>query len=345
MNFTNLITAPTIAAYWTEQQKLEEPYFGESKFPNKKKLGLELSWIKGARKAPVQLSPSAFDADVIPLKRGSFEITKESMPYFKNSLRIDETTRQQLLMLQESNNAALNIILGNIFDDQSNLMRNASLTREILRMKALTTGIITIADNGVSKSVNYGVPDGHKKSPTVKWDTAATADPLADIEAWQDAIADETGSKPTELLMNSKTLAKMAATDAVQKGVFANTNAIGKPTKEQVKQFVFDQLGVTIYVYDKGYDNAGTFTKFVPDGTVVLMPSAELGNTWFGTTPEEADLIGGGAAATTSIVDTGVALTTWKVADPVTVETKVSQIVLPSFELANEIIIGSVLTA
>lgn len=341
-NIQDIITAREVGAYWIENQQYEEPYFGESKFPNRKKLGLDLSWIMGANKAPVALSLSAFDADVIPLVRGTVEKQSTNMPFFKNSYRIDEKLRQELNMVAESNPTALNVLLGRVFDDAGNLMRNASLTREMLRMQLLTTGVISLSDNGQAYTYDYNIPVTHKVSPTNKWNVPASADPIGDIEAWQEVIAEETGTKPTEILMNSKTLSYIGKADAIRNGIFLNASVSTTPTARQVQQFVSDQLGITIFVYDKGYSKNGVFTKFIPDGTVVLMPEQDLGSTWFGTTPEESDLMSG-SNAQVSIVDTGVAITTWKVADPVTVETKASMICLPSFELANQVIIASVL--
>ncbi len=340
----DIVTAPEIAAYWEDNQQYNEPYFGEGKFPNMKKVGLDLAWIKGARRAPVSLSLSAFDADVLPLKRGEVERLATEMPFFKNEYRIDEKTRQELLILTQAGNAGANAIIGQVFNDEANLLRNAALTREMLRMQLLTTGVISLDDNGQKFSYDFGLPEEHKVEPNTKWGVVATADPVADIEKWQLMIAEEKGTAPTEILLNSATLAAMAKVDAIKNGVFANSNVTTLPTRGQVVAFLQDQLGITVYVYDKGYNKNGKFTKFVPDGTVVLMPATTLGNTWFGTTPEEADLQTGGTDAVVSVVDTGVAITTWKEKDPVNVRTKASEVVLPSFELADEVIIASVLT-
>lgn len=342
----DIVTAPEIAAYWNINAKYEEPYFGESKFPNRKKRGLDLSWIKGARKAPVSLSLSAFDADVLPLKRGEVSKLSTEMPFFKNEYRIDEKLRQELLILLQANNPAVSTVVGQIFDDESSLMRNAALTREMLRMQLLTTGVIALSDNGQEFSYDFGLPASHKVTPDVKWDVHATADPIADILKWQRKIQQEKGIKPTEILMNSDTLLEIGQCEKVQKGVAAMMGAMiaTEPSDDELIAYMEKRLKSVIYAYDKGYDNNGTFKKFVPDGTVVLMPNTALGNTWFGTTPEEADLTSG-TDAQVSIVDTGVAIATWKEKDPVTVRTKGSQVVLPSFELADEVIIASVLTA
>ena len=70
----------------------------------------------------------------------------------------------------------------------------------------------------------------------------------------------------------------------------------------------------------------------------VEFPSGQLGNTWFGTTPEESDLMTG-SVANVSITDTGVAVTTIQKADPVRVETKVTMICLPDFPTADQVYI------
>lgn len=336
----DVVSARELASWWSENPKYREPYFGESKFPNAKKLGIDLSWIKGAKNAPVMLSPSSFDAKVIPLSRQGFEKLTYQMPFFKNSMVIDEKTRQELLLALESGNqAVIDMLLGNIFDDKATLLEDAALTREAMRMQALTTGVVSISGNGQAHTYDYGVPAGHKVTPTVKWDVAATADPIADINKWADDLEAEMGVRPSEILMNAVTFGYIQKSDAVKA---ANANQV--LNRERVLSFLQSETGMTVYIYNKGYDNNGVFTKFVADGTVVLMPEQKLGNTWFGTTPEEADLRSGSKAEVT-IVDTGVAVASYKEVDPVTVVTKVSEIVLPSFELADRVIIASVKTS
>ena len=76
----------------------------------------------------------------------------------------------------------------------------------------------------------------------------------------------------------------------------------------------------------------------MPDDVVVLIPEGNLGYTNFGTTPEEADLLGS-SVADVAIVDTGVAITVTKETDPVRKVTKVSEIVLPSGENMDKVVI------
>lgn len=338
-NIYDVVTAKELASWWQENPRYREPYFGESKFPNAKKRGIDLSWIKGAKNAPVMLSPSTFDAKVIPISRQGFEKLAYEMPYFKNSMVIDEKTRQDLILVLESGNqAVIDMLLGNVYDDKATLLENASLTREAMRMQALTTGAVSISGNGQVYSYDYGVPASHKVAPAIKWDVSATADPIKDINDWADLVEQDVGVRPTEILMNSVTFGYIQKANAV-KDAFEN----GVVNRERVLSYIESETGMKLYIYNKGYDNNGKFTKFVADGTVVLMPERSLGNTWFGTTPEEADLQSG-SKADVQIVDTGVAVATYKEVDPVTVVTKVAEIVLPSFEMADSVIIASVKT-
>ncbi len=63
---------------------------------------------------------------------------------------------------------------------------------------------------------------------------------------------------------------------------------------------------------------------------------------FYGSTPEEADLLSGSTSAQVCIVNTGVAITTFDEADPVNKITKVSEIVLPSFETIDQIFAATV---
>lgn len=345
MDFKALFAPNIIATYWVENPKEREPYFGESKFPNNKQNGIELSWIKGSKKAPVQLSLSAFDAQAIKLSRGGFTVSTTTMPFFKNILSVDEKLRQQLLLLLDSNNeAARNTILKKIYDDQSALIEDAALTREAMRMQILTTGVLSLNDNGQSYTYDYGVPLEHKVTPKVKWDDP-DADIITDINDWLNLIQDETGIRPSEMLTESGVIAALANNKSIRNAIYVLANGTVRPSSQKIKEYILQETGLTIYEYNKGYkDTANKFVKFVPKGTVVLMPSSALGSTWFGTTPEEASFAAG-QTYNLAIVDTGVALSSNVSFDPVELDTKVSQICLPSFELADQVIMASVLTA
>lgn len=332
----DLVTPKAQAARWEENYKVRRPYMGEAFFTERKQLGTELSYLQGKSPKVRPLSLSSYDAKVISIGREGFKTITTDIPFFKNDMKINEKQRQQLNnVLQTNNDALINPVLNAIFDDQSTLLANADVTREMMRMQLLTTGTIAFASNGQAVEYDFGVTN----KQTSNWNDAATADPIGDISKWADAVEEATGERPTQALMNRTTLAKAAKAQTIL-DMFAKT--LDRATSERVRQYMEEETKVSIYVYDKGYnDEEGNFSKFVPDGTVVLFPEGAVGEGVFGTTPEESDLMTG-AAAEVSIVDLGVAITATKETDPVTVKTKVSMSYLPVLNRPETIVIATV---
>ena len=338
----DVVTAENISAYWENMTQNRAPYVGEQLFPSVKKLGLNLDWLNGNSGVPVVLNLSAFDAQAIPRARQGFSVTRAQMPYFKESLYIDEELRQQLnIAIEGGSDAYVNTIMQKIFNDNVQLIESARVQRERMRMALLTTGAISITANGQSVSYDYGVPSGHKKTAAASWKNSST-DIIADIYAWQQTILEDTGVKPTRAICNSTVWNALRNNTNIRNTIFVYSNGVSTVSDAALKSLLAEQLELSVYVNDRLYKNeSGTNTKFVPDDTFVLFPAGELGNTYFGTTPEESDLQTG-SAANVAIVDTGVAVTTMKKLDPVNVETKVSMITLPSFEASNQILIADV---
>lgn len=340
MTIFDLMQAPELTAYWEVLTQDEAPYPCEELFPNDKKRGLSLRWIKGSKGLPVVLKTSAFDVHAIPRPRIGFEKLSAEMPYFKESTYIDEELRQELNMVLETGNQAyIDSVMNRIFDDEVQLLRGAAAARERMRMMALTTGVVAMAANGQAFSFDYGVPAAHKGNAAVSWSSRATANPIEDIRVAKEKIQDDTGATPTRAMCDGATWRNLRNNEAIKKAIFVLSNGVGALNDNQLRQYIEDQVGIRVMVNDKRYaDESGTATPYMPANTFVLFPDGDLGKTWFGTTPAESDLMTG-SIANVSITDTGVAVTTVKHADPVQVETIVSQICLPSFEQADQIFI------
>lgn len=341
MTIFDLMTSTNLTAYWEELVQDEAPYPCEELFPDDKKRGLDLKWIKGSRGLPVVLKVSAFDVHAIPRPRIGFEKLTAEMPFFKESTYIDEELRQELnIVLETGNQAYIDSVMQRIFDDETRLLRGARASRERMRMQALTTGAITMAANGQSFNYDYGVPNAHKGDSSAKWSDHTNSDPIEDLRLAQEAVYDDTGVKPTRAMIDAVSWRHLRNNEKIKKEIYVLTNGIGALTDNRLSDYISDQLdGLEIVVNKKRYkDESGTTQAFMPANTVVMFPDGELGRTWFGTTPEESDLLAS-SVANVSITDTGVAVTTIQHADPVNVETKVTMICLPSFEAADQIYI------
>ena len=339
MTIFDLMQSQELVAYWQELVKDEAPYPCEELFPNNKKRGLKLDWLKGARGLPIVLKTSAFDAAAVPRGRIGFDKLSANMPYFKESTFIDEELRQELNMVLETGNQVyVDAVMNRVFDDEMRLLRGARASRERMRMMALTTGAIAMASNGQSFVFDYGVT--HKGTASVSWSDRENSDPIEDIRQAKEAIEQETGCTITRAMCDGKTWRDLRNNEKIKKEIFVLTNGVGALTNKQLDNYIADQLdGLKIRVNKYRYkDEQGNTQAFMPADTFVMFPDGVLGTTWFGTTPAESDLMAGNAA-NVSITDTGVAVTTVQKADPVNVETIVSMICLPSFESADEVYI------
>ena len=339
MTIFDLVQAPELVAYWETMTQDRPPYLGEELFPNNKKRGLDLKWIKGSKGLPVVLNPSAFDVKAIPRDRIGFDKVSAQMPFFKESLYIDEELRQELnIVIETGNQAYIDSVVNRVFDDEMSLLEGAAAQRERMRMQVLTTGAIAITANGEDLQYDYNLPESHKGTVATSWSNPA-ADIVEDIRTRLDLIEDETGVRPKRGLCSRKTWNYIMKNNAIKKAVFVLTDGVGVMTDSRLASYLQETLDIEIVVYTKRFMDENKQAKaFVPDDLLVLFPEGTLGNTWFGTTPEESDLMTSNAA-NVSITDTGVAVTVTQHTDPVNAETKVTMVCLPSFEAADQVYI------
>lgn len=334
------MTADNVVAYWDEKNLQEtEGLLGEELFPAEQKLGLKLEWVYGANGLPVVLLPSAYDAVFLKRDRIGFESIETNMPFFKEGTDIDEELRQQLNMVLETGNQQyINMIFRRIFDDQMRLLRGARAQRERMRMSLLMTGGISIKANGQNYDYDYGMKDYQKKTVSVSW-SDSSADIIQDITDWQDSVEDVTGVRPTRIVINSNTKKYFKNNKLIKNGIWGN-DSTAPVRMDKIMDYIEAETKSSIVVYTKKYvDETGAVKSYVPDDTLAMFPPGPLGKSWFGTTPEQSDLMAG-SAANVAITDTGVAVTTIKKTDPVNVDTKVSMIFLPSFEQIPNLLIA-----
>jgi len=347
VNIFDLVNAAQIATYWNETASERIPYLGATLFPAQKQLGLDLSWIKGSKGLPVALTPSAFDAKATVRDRIGVSKVETEMPFFRESMIIKEKDRQELNKLMAADNARmLEPVIRKIYDDAGNLIDGADVQAERMRMQLLSTGAINITDNRMIYTYDYQMPATHKKQldTTARWSVPASATPISDIQGWQDIIEEDTGVRPTRAICTRKTWAYLLTNASIKSDMNVTKGDKIILTDSMLQQYLMAKLGLQVAVYNKKYATvvAGSGAYFYPDELFTLIPEGNLGNTYYGTTPEESDLMSGNTDAQVQIVNTGVAVTSIKIPHPVNIETIVSAIVLPSFERIDEILIATV---
>lgn len=331
MNIFELVQADNIKVSYEENKNIP-PYEGEIFFPNTRQKGLKFSFIKGKQGTPVALVSANWNTNVLYRDRIGVETLSGSLPFFKEAYKIDEELRQEILSTKDEYAEAL---VNRVFDDELELLYGADVTAERMRMQLLSTGTINIVENGVNKQYDYGFNTGSQfKTLSTKWDNA-DADVIKDINDEIDNYENLTGKTPAYALMSKKVF-RLIKKNAKVISYFANLSTPNLyPNNEQVKSFIEGQTNLTLIITDKEYlearDFNGTPVKFYPEDRFTLLSTTDLGETVYGTTPEEADLLGGQSkASSVAVTEKGVAITTWNEVDPVNVNTKVSEVVIPT---------------
>lgn len=343
-NVFDNINSAAMAAYVTRPEKALPPYLGQGLFPSQKRNNISLEWLYKETGLPIILEPSAFDAKPTLRDRDGYTDVKTKMPFFREAMELTEQQRQDLLDFMElTNNPRVKDIIMDIFDDATNLVNGAMVVPEVMRMRLLSEAKFTFEskdENGrlVKYDYNYDPEGKWKKQNTItlngnaRWSDLENSNPINDLNNLRKkALNDGTISKYAimtgdtfNLILNNKNVRNLFAINGVVPA-FISDDAVIKMVESQAK--------ITIVTYDKVYKNGSKVEKFYPDNYVTLIPEGTLGTTWYGRTPEEADLAAGQVpGASVTVVNTGVAILTLRKALPVNITTSVSQIVLPSYE-------------
>jgi len=349
--FNDVFGSSIVAAVYNEVASNRIPYLGEGLFPAKQKSGLNLKWIKTSKGLPVSLAPSAFDAVATIRSRQGLEVIDTEMAYFKEAMLVKEQDIQDYETAVEGSPLAREI-LDRIYDDATTLVESALVVPERMRMSLLANAnghpSISIAvEGGATYAYNYDPNNSYSTNnfDTVSnyWNDLDDSTPLDDVAAAQDKIEQNTGVRPTILLMSKATMNLLKQNESIKSAILAqNVTANIFMTDNRVKELFSNELGMNIIVYTKMYkDEAGSAKKFYPDGMVTLLPEGALGSTYFGITPEQhrSDKLD------VTVVENGIAVSVDTKFDPVQTTTKASEIVLPSYERMDETFMLKVLSS
>ena len=356
MFITDVYNTRSIAAYTTQAYSNRIPFLGEAYFPNKKKMGIDLAWIKTHKGLGVALKPSNYDAIPTVRPRGKAQKTKEEMLLYRESMVIKEHDLMELSRIKDSDDPYLQPVIDSMYDDTRNLVEGAEISAERMRMNLLapTNGdmqiVVPLADN--TNAIYDYDPDATWKSTNYleltgadTWDNP-TAKPLNDIRKAVQYLA-SIGVTATDILGNSTTFDYLLENEQIKNALISiSGQTINFIDEDTAKEVLRRKMGLARTTYDKMFeDYDSTQKKFYPDNYVTILGSGQLGNTWRGTTPEELTTIGNfmnipQAPVDITVLESGIAVAVQSEYKPsFTVTTTASQIVLPSFEGMDSIFV------
>lgn len=347
MRLTDVFDSEAVALNRTEVESNRIPYMGQAFFPNRKKVGLSIKWLKQHIGLNSMLNTSNFDATPLIRTREGFKMENTEMIFFRESMHVKEEDMMEIMRAQDSNDPYVTSVLDSIYDDTNRLIDSADIAAEAMRMQLLATAdgtpkiSIGTSDNMIH-TYNYD-PSGEYASKhymeltsTDTWDNPTTAKPLSDIREATKYLR-SIGVTPQYALMTSKTFDYLLENDQVKSALITVTGQPVTFLDTATLEDVFRRkTGLIPMLYDKMYiDYTGAEQSFYPDDRVTIIGGNQLGNTWYGTTPEERTLLGDPNVDVT-VLDRGVAIAVkTEAGPPVKVLTSVSQLVIPSYEGMN----------
>lgn len=315
-------------------------YIGDRIFPDQKTPSLKAEYLRltdGAN-IPTMATVHAFDTEAEIGTRPALEKTEVEKLLIKRKINQTERVRQ----LTENGVYADDAIVRYIFDDMRLMADSVKARTEAAKMEVLATGKMTIKENNLNMTVDYGVPAANTG---FKIDFGTDADIIGQIQEIADKAA-SSGHALSEMVLGTKILRKLATNKGIQALVYGTVGAGTYVTAEKLRALFVDLFGFgQITTNDLRYkvqaaNGSEKSLRFFPEDKVAFMSNGTTGSfgvgLW-GVTPEEADY----GQYTEKSSNQYITLTQWATPDPVAVWTKASGLFIPVLPDPNALFIAA----
>lgn len=215
-----------------------------------------------------------------------------------------------------------------IYSDAERVVRSIAARLELARGQALVTGAVTLDEDGVVASVDFGRTAGHTTAPATSWANPA-APIVSDLLTWKETYENNNNGVSPGAILTSNTVVSWMVRNTEVRAFATNTAAGPAIVTRDTLQAVLAAHGLPqIYTYNAQLkpDNAAAVRVIAAD-KVLLLPAPgdnSAGRTLYGT-PAEAFEPDYGLAGEEAGIVAGV----YKRNDPVGIFTHASAIALP----------------
>lgn len=315
-------------------------YIGDRIFPDQKTPSLKAEYLRLADGAniPTMATVHAFDTEAEIGTRPALEKTEVEKLLIKRKINQTERVRQ----LTENGVYADDAIVRYIFDDMRLMADSVKARTEAAKMEVLATGKMTIKENNLNMTVDYGVPAANTG---FKLDFGPDADIIGQIQEIADKAA-SSGHALSEMVLGTKILRKLATNKGIQTLVYGTVGAGTYVTAEKLRAlfvdlFGFGQITTNDLRYKVQHANGSEKSlRFFPEDKVAFMSNGTTGSfgvgLW-GVTPEEAEY----GQYTEKSANQYITITQWATPDPVAVWTKASGLFIPVLPDPNALFIAA----
>lgn len=326
------------------RKKQQPAMIGDTLFPPRKIQDIKFDMITGANGLPVAASIHAFDTETEIASREALQKGAADLALIKRKIAIGE--REIIAINNPRMDAELKALVTELYKDGDKMVSSVQTRIEAMRMELLSSGKIVIDENGVAVTLDYKVPNSNRKS--FNWSDSATAKPLEDIQKLAEAVEVTSGIKPTRILTSTKILNKILACESVKKAIWG-VNFDRVITKNDLNTLLETMELPKIATYNAKYKVQGkngkyTTKRYFPENILSMFSENQLGETIYGLTAEEIELIGSKNMEVAKMVG-NIFVGVEKQGDPVKRFTKAVATALPTLENGNELGIATITLA
>lgn len=295
---------------------------------------------------PVMAQFHGFDTE----SKTTFRVPIDTHNVEKGLIKVKINQSERLRTLTRAGVQGDQALYNYVLDDGIRLADQVVTRTKVAKNELLATGQVTIKENDLDLTVDYGVPNDQKGLQVDV--TAASADPMEDIQTIIDAALAK-GVIINGMITSKKVLSKLRKNAALQKAINGNIGAGALVTQNALSAFFSDEFGINqIVTNDLTYGKSATIgsngrpqistERYFPESGITFFasnPNGKLGTGLWGDSPE-AD-----AAAFHKVggneVSPYVYIMQWMETDPTVLWTKASSLFIPVLYNPNSLWIAS----
>jgi hypothetical protein len=327
----------------TRQNDPIDSLFGDEKTDN-----LVAKWesIAAEYSIPVMAQFHGFDTEA----QKTFRIPIDSHNIEKGLIKVKINQSERLRALTRAGVTGDQKLYEYVLHDGIRLADQVITRTKVAKNELLATGKVTIKENNLDLTVDYGVP---AEQTAYEIDVTQDADVASQIQEILDAATDA-GVTINGMVTSKKVLTKLRNNNYLQTAINGNVGAGAMLRKNQLDDFFSDEFGIdTIITNDLNYGASATIgannrpvitqARYYTQDKITFIasnPGGKLGVGLWGDAPEADaarfyDVSG-------SAVSPYVYIMQWMETDPTVLWTKASALFIPVLYNPNSLFIASV---
>lgn len=322
--------------------------FGDQKTDN---LVAEWQTIANEYQIPVMAQFHGFDTEA----KTTFRVPVDTHNIEKGLIKVKINQSERMRALLRSGVNGDEALYDYVVNDGVRLAEQVITRTKVAKNELLATGQVTIKENNLDLTVDYGVPAAHK-AYTLDFGASATKDIPTQIQTIIDDANDE-GTIITGIFTSRKMLGKLRQNADIQTAINGAIGAGSLVRRADLNQYLEEEFGIAQIVENDltygasaviGANGRPTVTteRYYPQDKITFFatnPGGRLGVGLWGDSPEAdvANLLNTSGSGESPYIT----ITQWSEQDPAVLWTKASALFMPVLYNPNSLFIATDATA